>query len=49
MKVFGTFTSDLQAVLKFYQENGVHTVAMEATGVYWMPLYEVLVQAGLTV
>ena len=49
MKVWGTFTRDLQAVLKFFQENGVRTVAMEATGVYWMPLYEALVQGGLQV
>lgn len=49
VKVFGTFTSDLQAVVKFFQENSVQTVAMEATGVYWMPLYEALVEAGLTV
>jgi len=37
-KVFGTFASDLQAVLKFFQDHGVRTVAMEATGVSWMPL-----------
>lgn len=49
MKVFGTFTRDLQAVLEFFKENGVTTVAMEATGVYWMPLYHALQEGGLKV
>jgi hypothetical protein len=49
MKVFGTFTRDLQAVLGFFKDNGVTTVAMEATGVYWMPLYQTMVQGGLKV
>jgi transposase len=47
VKVFGTFTRDLQRVLEFFQSHGVQTVAMEATGVYWMPLYEVLQKGGL--
>ena len=34
VRVFGTFTRDLQAVLEFFQEHEVNTVAMEATGVY---------------
>jgi transposase len=42
VKVFGTFTRDLQEVLEFFREHKVDTVAMEATGVYWMPLYQVL-------
>jgi transposase len=49
MKVFGTFTRDLQAVLEFFKGNGVNTVAMEATGVYWMPLYDTLQKGGLKV
>jgi transposase len=49
MKVFGTFTRDLQAVLEFFKENGVNTVVMEATGVYWMPLYDTLQKGGLKV
>lgn len=38
VKVFATFTRDLSAVLEFFKKAGVQTVAMEATGVYWMPL-----------
>ena len=49
MKVFGTFTRDLQAVVEFFRENSVTTVAMEATGVYWMPLYQALQEGGLKV
>jgi transposase len=49
VKVFGTFTRDLNAVLEFFKKAGVQTVAMEATGVYWMPLYEVLQKGGIKV
>jgi transposase len=49
LKVFGTFTRDLQEVLEFFQQHSVQTVAMEATGIYWMPLYEVLQKGGIKV
>lgn len=49
VKVFGTLTRDLQRVLEFFQQNKVDTVAMEATGVYWMPLHEVLQKGGIKV
>ena len=48
-KVFGTFTGELEALSQWFQANGVRTVAMEATGVYWLYLYEVLEGAGLEV
>jgi len=48
-KVFGTFTVQLEALRDWLQENGVRTVAMEATGVYWLYVYEVLEAAGLEV
>ncbi len=48
-KVFGTFTTDLEALRDWFKAQGVHTVAMEATGVYWLYLYEVLEAAGLEV
>ena len=41
-KVFGTVTSQLHALRDWLQENGVRTVAMEATGIYWLCRYEVL-------
>lgn len=41
-KVFGTFTAEVLALRDWLQSAGVTTVAMEATGVYWLYLYEVL-------
>ena len=49
VKVFSSFTADLYEVVKFFKDHGVTTVAMEATGVYWIALYEVLEEAGLKV
>ena len=48
-KVFGTTTGQLHALRDWLKENGVRSVAMEATGIYWLCPYEVLEQAGLTV
>jgi transposase len=48
-KVFGTFTIDLEALRDWFKAQGVRTVALEATGVYWLYLYEVLEAAGLEV
>jgi transposase len=48
-KVFGTFTGDLESLREWLKANGVQTLAMEATGVYWLYIYEVLEAAGLEV
>lgn len=48
-RVFLTVTEKMQEVVKFFQEQKVKTVAMEATGVYWINLYGVLEEAGLEV
>jgi len=48
-QVFGTVTSQLQALRAYLLEHEVRTVALEATGVYWMCLYEELTTAGLQV
>jgi transposase len=48
-EVFGTVTSQLHALRDWLIAQGVHSVAMEATGVYWLPLYGVLESAGLQV
>lgn len=48
-KVFGTMTADLYALRDHLVANGVQTVAMEATGIYWLCVYEVLEAAGLEV
>src|SRR5436309_15592039 len=37
---FGTFTADLDALADWLLDCGVTTVAMESTGVYWIPLFE---------
>ncbi len=39
---FRTFTSSYQELGKYLQENGITHIAMEATGVYWITLYDVL-------
>lgn len=48
-KVFGAMTGELNRLRDWLKEQGVSSVAMEATGVYWLPLYEVLERAGLRV
>jgi transposase len=46
---FGTFTTDYHLCCKYLKENGIDSVAMEATGVYWMSLYAMLEQSGIKV
>lgn len=46
---FGTFTSSLTLLKDWLLANGITHVAMESTGVYWKPVYNVLEPAGLTV
>ena len=46
---FGTTTGQLHALRDWLKEHGVHSVAMEATGVYWLCAYDVLEAAGLEV
>ena len=46
---FGMNTPDLLAVAEWLKACGVETVAMESTGVYWIPLYEVLEERGFRV
>ena len=48
-EVFGTFTTELHRLRDWLKERGAKSVAMEATGVYWLPLYGVLEAAGLKV
>ena len=46
---FGTFTVDLDALADWLIDCGVTTVAMESTGVYWIPLFELLEARGFQV
>ena len=48
-KIFGTTTGQLHALRAWLQQQAVRSVAMEATGVYWLCAYEVLEGAGLQV
>src|SRR3954470_8775761 len=40
--MFGTFTQDLERLAEFLREHKVRRVVMESTGVYWMPVWNVL-------
>jgi transposase len=46
---FQAFTEDLRAMAAWLAHLGIVSVAMESTGVYWIPAYEILEQAGLRV
>lgn len=46
---FGMFTDDLEAIRDWLRSERITTVAMESTGVYWIPLYDVLSSAGVEV
>ena len=46
---FGAFTADLHAIAAWLQQCQVTTVAMESTGVYWIPLYDLLEAEGFAV
>ncbi len=49
VREFGAMTDDLNALADWLLACGVDTVALESTGVYWIPVYEVLEQRGLKV
>jgi hypothetical protein len=46
VRALGTFTTDLEAVADWLAFCRVTTVAMESTGVYWIPLFELLDERG---
>ena len=49
VKEFGAFTCDLKSISEWLKQCNIETVAMESTGVYWKPLFSVLVQDGFEV
>ena len=49
VRSFPTFTEDLHALRDWLKECGVTTVAMESTGVYWIPLFQILDASGIEV
>lgn len=49
VRAFGTFTQDLHDLADWFKACGVTSVAMESTGVYWIPAFEVLEARGFDV
>lgn len=49
VRCFFTFTEDFEKLRDYLVENSIETVAMEATGVYWSILYDMLEEAGMDV
>lgn len=49
VRSFGCMTEDLRGLCRWLSECGVKTVALEATGVYWIPLVEMLEDKGFEV
>ena len=49
VREFRSFTADLEALAQWLTACGVDVVAMESTGVYWIPLYELLESRGFIV
>src|SRR3954467_10433579 len=48
VRTFGTTTAGLLELAAWLAENGCTDVAMEATGVYWKPVWHILAEGGLT-
>ena len=46
---FGCFTQDLREMADWLVRCGIETVAMQSTGVYWIALYDMLVERGIRV
>lgn len=49
VRSFLSFTMDLYRLADWLEECGIETVAMESTGVYWIPLYDILSEKGFEV
>lgn len=49
VREFKSFTPDLHALADWLDVCGIETIAMESTGVYWIPLFEILQERGFEV
>lgn len=49
VRPFRTFTADLQELARWLKECRIKTVALESTGVFWIPVFQILEAAGLEV
>ncbi|MBB2984443.1 transposase [Paraburkholderia tropica] len=49
VRSFGSFTQELHQLAQWLKQMGITTIAMESTGVYWIPAFEVLEAYGFEV
>jgi transposase len=49
IRSFDTFTVELERLADWLQQCGIRTVAMESTGVYWIPLFQILEKRNIQV
>jgi len=49
VRSLGAYTAQLDELVQWFKDCGIKTVAMESTGVYWIPLYQKLEEAGFEV
>ena len=49
IRTFQSFTTDLHEMAKWFQSCGVTSIAMESTGIYWIPAFEILESYGFEV
>jgi len=49
IRSYSCFTGDLKSMAEWLVKIGISTVAMESTGIYWIPAYEILEEYGLEV
>jgi transposase len=49
VRCFECFTEDLKKMAEWLAGCGIDTVAMQSTGVYWLPVYEILTERGFRV
>ncbi len=49
VKSFETFTASIIELIKYLKDNSIKTVAMESTGILWLPLYDMLEKEGFEV
>src|SRR5580692_6115280 len=49
VREISTFTPDLKAMIVWLKRIGTTSIAMESTGVYWIPIYDILEEGGFKV
>ncbi len=49
IREFGTMTKDIRKMALWLKRNGVYHIAMESTGIYWKPIFNVLEEEGINV